>query len=117
MRTPYERLRRRAQYVRVTRTRRSSAAPGLVLQVSRRQAAAGEARIGITVTRKVGNAVRRNRARRRLRAVAEQVMPQHAERGHDYVMVARQGTADRPFEDLMKDLETALRRLKVWRDD
>jgi ribonuclease P protein component len=117
MRTPYERLRRRAEYVRVTRARRSSAAAGLVLQICPRQPADGDARVGITVSRKVGNAVRRNRARRRLRAVAEQVMPQHAQAGHDYVMIARQGTADRPFDKLMKDLETALKRLKVWRDE
>lgn len=117
MRTPYDRLKRRADYVRVTRARRSCAAPGLVLQALPQRGAAGEARVGLTASRKVGNAVRRNRAKRRLRAVAEKVIPRHAQGGHDYVMIARQATADRPFEDLIKDLETALRRLKVWRDD
>ena len=117
MRTPYERLRRRAEFVQVTRARRSSAVSGLVLQIRPQRDTGGAARIGITVSRKVGNAVRRNRSRRRLRAVAEKVMPQHAQAGHDYVMIARQGTADRPFDELMKDLETALKRLKVWRDE
>lgn len=116
MRTPYDRLKRRADFVRVTRARRSSAASGLVLQAAAQQAAGNPLRVGITASRKVGNAVLRNRAKRRLRAVAEQVMPRHAQQGHDYVMIARHNTAIRPFDELIKDLESALKRLKVWRD-
>jgi ribonuclease P protein component len=51
-----------------------------------------------------------------LRALAEKVIPLHAERGHDYVMIARKGTAERPFAALVEDLETALKRLNVWRE-
>lgn len=74
-------------------------------------------RVGLTASRKVGNAVCRNRARRRLRALAERVMPLHAERGHDYVLIARARTVDRPFPALVEDLESAMKRLNVWRDN
>ncbi|NKB54724.1 MAG: ribonuclease P protein component [Alphaproteobacteria bacterium] len=117
MRTAFERLTRRAEFRRLTRARRSSARPGLVLQALRRPDGEGEARVGLTASRRVGNAVRRNRARRRLRALAEKVIPLHAKHGHDYVMIARVGTADRPFSALVEDLETAMKRLNVWRDD
>ncbi len=116
MRAPYDRLKRRADFVRVTRARQSTAAPGLVLQMLAHQTRDSAPRVGFTASRKVGNAVQRNRAKRRLRALAEQVIPRHAQRGHDYVMIARHNTAVRPFNELIKDLESALKRLKVWRD-
>ena len=77
----------------------------------------GPARVGLTASRRVGNAVRRNRARRRLRAVAERVIPLHAKRGHDYVLIARTATVDRPFAALVGDLETAIKRLNLWWDN
>jgi len=118
MRTAYDRLTRRAEFQRVTRARRSVAAPGLVLQVyTRRGDTLTGARVGLTASRKVGNAVRRNRARRRLRAVAQIVIPRHAMPGHDYVMIARRGTAERPYSALVADLESALKRLNVWRNE
>lgn len=93
--------------------------PGLVLQALRRPAQ-GEteaaARVGFTASRKVGIAVVRNRARRRLRAAVDQVMPLHAAAGHDYVLVARAGTVSRPYAALLADLEDALKRLGAWRD-
>ncbi|MEQ9576004.1 MAG: ribonuclease P protein component, partial [Rhodospirillales bacterium] len=61
--------------------------------------------------RKVGNAVVRNRARRRLKAAAEQVLPDGAKAGHDYVLIGRQGTLDRAFPALIGDLRTALERV------
>jgi len=116
MRTAYDRLTRRAEFQRVTRARRSAAAPGLVLQVFQRPGdECAAARVGLTASRKVGNAVQRNRARRRLRAVAQATIPRHAKPGHDYVMIARQGMADRPYSALVEDLESALKRLNVWR--
>ncbi|MGB2410462.1 MAG: ribonuclease P protein component [Candidatus Puniceispirillaceae bacterium] len=65
-------------------------------------------RLGITATRKIGNAVRRNRARRRLRALARTELAALARAGIDYVMIARQGTADRDWADLVSDLGKAV---------
>ena len=75
----------------------------------------GSARVGYTASRKVGIAVVRNRARRRLRAAVAQVLERHAAPGHDYVVIARSATATRPFPALLADLETGLRRLGLWR--
>lgn len=107
------RLRRRADYLRVQGAERRSAQPGLLLQAAAASEITG-IRIGFTASRKVGNAVLRNRARRRLKALAGEVLPLHAVVGHDYVLVARQATPERPFADLRRDLEAALRRLKLW---
>lgn len=65
-------------------------------------------RLGLTATRKIGNAVRRNRARRRLRALARTELAVRARPGIDYVMIARQGTADRDWSDLVSDLGKAV---------
>jgi ribonuclease P protein component len=68
----------------------------------------GALRVGFTTSRKVGNAVLRNRARRRLKAAAQKVLPLYAVPGNDYVLVARRETLTRPFDGLLCDLETAL---------
>ena len=73
-------------------------------------------RLGFTVSKKVGNAVRRNRVKRRLRAVAEQVLPENVRPGFDIVMIGRATTATRSFECLVNDLKQALKKLKVFRD-
>lgn len=90
--------------------------PGLILQACRQQADSGPPRVGYTASRRVGGAVQRNRARRRLRAAVAAVMPQHARQGHDYVVIARAATVHRRFGALVQDLETALRRLGMWRE-
>ncbi len=71
-------------------------------------------RIGFTASKKVGGAVQRNRAKRRLRALADEVLVPHAKRGVDYVLIARAGTLDRRYGDLRTDMEKAMKRLKVW---
>lgn len=109
-------MKQRADYLRVAGSRRRFVTPGIVVQVCRRPAGtAGEIRYGITASRRVGNAVVRNRVRRRLRAAAEQVLPVWAERGFDYVLVGRQATARRPFDALIDDLKRALQRLRLFR--
>jgi ribonuclease P protein component len=65
-------------------------------------------RVGFTATRKIGNAVIRNRARRRLREAAAAILPVAASPGHDYVLIARSGTIDRPYDKLLADLRAAL---------
>lgn len=74
-------------------------------------------RVGFTASRKVGNAVRRNRARRRLKAAAELVVPAHGAPGHDIVLIARQTTVDRAFPDLVADLTRGLRKLGAYRTE
>lgn len=68
----------------------------------------GEIGVGFTASRKVGSAVERNRARRRLRAVAREVLPAAGRSGYDYVLIARATTLRRPYIELAKDLKTAL---------
>ena len=108
------RLKRRAEFLRVAAANRKWATPGLVLQAAER-AEGGEARVGFTVSRKVGDAVRRNRARRRLRAAADRLLPTCAAAGRDYVIIGRPATLDRPFDALLGDLEQALTRLGARR--
>lgn len=117
------RLKRRPEFLRVAGGRQKWVAPGLILQALRQDDATsstGEpapARVGFTASAKVGNAVVRNRARRRLRAAAASVLPLHAEPAHDYVLIARAGTLKRRFADLLVDLEAGLKRLGLYRKD
>lgn len=109
-----ERLRRRADYLRVQGAERRAAQPGLLLQAA--DGAPAQLRVGFTASRKVGNAVARNRARRRLKELARDLLPRHALPGYDYVLVARQATPGRDFAALKQDLEAALKRLKLWQN-
>lgn len=68
-------------------------------------------RAGLTVTKKLGGAVLRNRIKRRLRAACRAVLPLHGEAGCDYVLVARAPAADMVFADLLDDLAGALQSL------
>ena len=69
-------------------------------------------RVGYTCSKKLGNAVARNRAKRRLRALAREILPDAARPGWDYVLVGRpEATATRDFALLRADLEGALRRV------
>jgi ribonuclease P protein component len=70
-------------------------------------------RVGFTATKKIGNAVKRNRARRRLRAAVGDVLKDAGSTSADLVIVARQGTIKRPYADLKNDLAAALRRLGI----
>jgi len=116
------RLMRRPEFLAVAGTRRKHVAPGLILQVrrhdDRQRPADGKVviRLGLTASRKVGNAVVRNRARRRLREAARQILPHFVMPGHDFVLVARGGTAERPWLDLLGDLTAGLKRLGLWRE-
>jgi len=65
-------------------------------------------RVGFTASRKIGNAVARNRARRRLKAAAKALLPLYGQPGNDYVLVARRETLTRTFDGLLCDLKSAL---------
>jgi len=68
--------------------------------------------VGFTCSKKVGNAVARNRAKRRLRAAAQQIIPNYGQRGYDYVLIGRRDvTAERPFHLLCQDLQRSLHKL------
>ena len=114
------RLKTRPEFLKVAAARCKWVAPGLVLQVLQygsngqspdHTAQSGEdLRVGFTVSRKVGNAVKRNRARRRLRAAVDAIMPEFGRPGHDYVVIGRGSTLSRGFEDLKSDLHVAISR-------
>ena len=108
------RLKRRPEFLAVAASRRRWVTPGFILHAAPRAANVDlppAPRIGFTASRKVGIAVARNRARRRLKAAVEAVLPKAGTPGFDYVLVARTETVTRPFADLVADLETALTRV------
>ncbi|GAC1347869.1 MAG: hypothetical protein NVSMB18_34300 [Acetobacteraceae bacterium] len=107
---PATRLTRRAEFLLVAGKGRKAPAPGLVLQSLARGDEA-PARLGFTVTKKVGNAVVRNRTRRRLRAAARAVLEDVPVRGVDLVLIGRDGTRGRKFSLLVDDLKRALGRV------
>jgi len=110
------RLKQRREFLRVASAGQKWAAPGLILQARRydKKETDDGFRIGFTVSRKVGGAVERNRARRRLKAAAEDVMAHHARPGHDFVLIGRRATLKRAFPALVEDLEAALRKLDAY---
>jgi len=116
------RLKRRPEFLRVAATRKKWAAPGLILQV-RAHPADGEPartddllRVGFTVSKKVGNAVARNRVKRRLRALAAEILPVHAKPGFDLVIIGRRATINRPYAKLVDDLLNALDKMGIAQD-
>ena len=111
------RLKQRPEFLKVAATGQKWVAPGLIVQVckrSYRETNTNEARIGFTVSRKVGNSVKRNRVRRRLRAAAEIVMTKHAQKGNDFVIIGRKSTLKRPFPALITDMTLALKKLQTY---
>lgn len=109
------RLKRRAEFVRAAKSGLHASRPGLALQAYRRREDEGPAediRVGFTTSKKVGNAVTRNRVRRRLREVAEQVLPAEGKLGHDYVLVGRSDAENRDFQDLLADVRNALVKIE-----
>ena len=105
------RLRKRAEFLRA-RGGRSWAARSLVLQARQRPGDAADApRFGFTATKRLGSAVQRNRARRRLKEAVRRIAPRDARGGFDYVVIARQPVLSHAFPDIVKDLQTALKKV------
>ena len=106
-------LKKRADFLKAARARRV-AMPGFVLQARRNDT--DTMRIGFTCSKKVGNAVARNRAKRRLREIARETLPAQGTPGFDYVLIGRRlETAARPYHILRADLEEALRKVHASR--
>ena len=87
--------------------------PGFVLLVRPRQDNDPTMRVGFTVTKKIGNAVVRNRMKRRFRALARETLPEHGIAGADHVMIGRSGGIERDYESLATELQRALRKVAV----
>jgi len=105
-----ERIKRRADFLCAQKGRRQFA-PSLTLEtcISPKDCGLTDAcRVGFTASRKVGGAVERNRAKRRLRAAASAILPLLGRHGHDYVLIAKTATLSRPFPALVEDLSKAV---------
>ena len=103
-----ETLKNRPDFLRTAQGRRQGTGSFLV-QARAREDGASVVRIGFTASKKIGNAVARNRAKRRLRALAREILPSHARAGWDYVIVAKpEATISRVFADMRADLISAL---------
>jgi ribonuclease P protein component len=104
-----ERLKTRADFLRAARGIRRVEGSITLETCLTPDGQPGQARVGFTASKKIGNAVIRNRAKRRLRAAASQLLPLLGRDGHDYVLVARGTTVARPFPALLSDITTALK--------
>jgi ribonuclease P protein component len=105
-------LTKRADFVCASNARRQGT-PGIHLQGrKRRDGEASGIRVGFTCSKKVGNAVARNRAKRRLREVAREVLPELGRDGWDYVLVGRKDvTATLPYQTLLADMRRAIKKV------
>ena len=104
-------LKKRADFLAASRAKRG-ATDGFMWQA--RRTGSNDLRVGFTCSKKVGNAVARNRAKRRLREVARVVLPEHGRPGWDYVLIGRSGRTDSTdFLKMCEDLKAALHKLHV----
>lgn len=109
-----ERLRQRADFLAAAASGAKVPTRCFVLQ-TRKRSDDGPVRIGFTVSKKVGNAVERNRVRRRLRDVVRRTPALGDRTGHDYVLIGRRTALTVPFERMIDDLNAALRRVHTQR--
>jgi ribonuclease P protein component len=109
-------LPQRADFLRLQSAGRKQVTPSFILQAAARPSGVVEGRqprVGFTVTKKIGNAVVRNRVRRRLRSLAREVLAPTARTDLDYVLIGRHDAVRRDYATMADDLRRALRRLKV----
>jgi len=107
-------LRKRMNFLRVSKEGFRISRPSFILLVCKwdekaaSELPANACRVGYTTSKKVGNAVQRNRCRRRLRAVVREVMPKSARPGYDYVLIAKTYTLTVEYAAMLRELQTAL---------
>ena len=106
----YSVIKKRSDFLAANRGKRY-ATPGFVLLVKDRQDENAEIRLGITITKKVGNAIVRNRMRRRFRALANEMFAAKGKAGADHILIGRDGGIERDFEELRADMLKALGKL------
>lgn len=111
---PIERIRKRADFLACAQA--PSAARGAVVVQARPRDETPLVRAGFTATKRIGGAVQRNRAKRRMREAARLVLPELARPGFDYVFIARGGVTTRPWDRLLDDVKSALIRLAADRE-
>ena len=108
---PYFIMRNRSEFLAAARALKQGT-NGMMVQGRLRDDGDPMIRVGFTCSKKVGNAVARNRAKRRLRAIAQAVIPDEGRTGWDYVLIGRaEATASRDFTDLQNDLRYALGKI------
>lgn len=112
--THIERLKKRSEFLACAQAP-SHAKGAVVVQARDRADGDPKVRVGFTATKRIGGAVERNRAKRRMREAARLVLPEHGRPGFDYVIIARGGTISRPWDRLLDDVKTALIRLAADR--
>jgi ribonuclease P protein component len=107
-----ERLKQRKDFLRLAHAKRVHSTSFVLQACDRGDAQA--LRVGFTCSKKVGNAVARNRAKRRLREIARLILPQFGQIGHDYVLIGRANvTASTKFTALQDELLASLRKLQA----
>jgi ribonuclease P protein component len=114
---PIPHLKKRLDFLRVAMCQRKVVKPTMIVQLGKRPHIDKKGqqlpalRVGLTASRKVGNAVKRNRARRRLRAVAEMICPHFSFTNEDIVLIASPATVEASFSSLLRDFDQALTKL------
>ena len=105
-------IKSRAEFLKIQSAGKKWVSHGLIVQTAPNDT--GDKRIGFTVSKKVDtSAVKRNRIKRRLRAVAADVLPDYARTSQDYILVGRPQTATRPYDQLCEDLRWCLRKMDL----
>ncbi len=105
-----EKITKRSDYIRAANSifKKSSS---LVVQFYNREDTSGP-RYGITASKKIGNAIKRNKAKRRIRHLIKNLLPKYGKNGYDYVFVAKDKVIESPWDSLLQETETILKDFK-----